>query len=168
MKRVSKFISLISCTALLLGAFAGCGGNKTERVLTDGSSFTYWCSMDGASSVSLESYADMLFYQELEKRTGVHIDFIHPVKGSKGSEAFVTMISSSDLPDMIEYTWSLYSGGPELAIEDGVIIALNDYLEEYAPNYYNYMEGEEGKKRNRDEGERRGGRFPVYRSLQLL
>ena len=42
------------------------------------------------------------------------------------------------------YGWggTAYAGGPDQAIADGVIIALNDYLEEYAPNYYSYMEGD--------------------------
>lgn len=35
--------------------------------------------------------------------TGVHIDFIHPIAGSTGNEAFVTMISGSERPDIMEY-----------------------------------------------------------------
>ena len=49
------------------------------------------------------------------------------------------------MPDLIEYNWSEYSGGPGQALDDDVIISLNDYLEDHAPNYYDYMEREKAK-----------------------
>ena len=148
MKKISKIISLLACIAIICTAFVGCGGEEKKKATTDGKSFTYWASMDAASRAQLESYSEMLFYQEMEKATGVHIDFIHPLPGSAGNEAFVTMLAADVLPDMIEIDWNRYTGGPQAALDDGVLVTLNDYLEEYAPNFYNYMEGEEGKKRN--------------------
>lgn len=149
MKKSTKLMATLSAVALIAGSFAGCGGSKeTKQVQTDGKNFTYWTVMQGESSVSLKNYNEMMMWQELERRTGVHIDFIHPLAGSTGNEAFMTMLASGDRPDMIEYNWDLYSGGPQQAIEDEVIIALDDYIEEYAPNYYDYMEGEKGKAAN--------------------
>jgi len=145
MKRISKIIAVLSCVALLAGALAGCGGSDTDRVQTDGKSFTYWAVMNGAVSPTISNYGDMMFYQEMEKRTGVHIDFIHPIEGSTGNEAFIAMLSGDKMPDMIEYTWTDYTGGPQQALDDEVIIALNDYMKEHAPSYYDYMEGEKGK-----------------------
>jgi len=147
MKKFIKLIAVLASVAILCTALAGCSGND-EKVQTDGKSFTFWTPLDSASAPTMSSYSEMLFYQEMEKATGVHIDFLHPVKGSTGSEAFITMIAGGELPDLIEYTWEAYTGGPQAAIDDGILIALNDYLEEYAPNFYNYMQGEEGKKRN--------------------
>ena len=149
MKKSTKLLATLSAVALIAGSFAGCGGSKeTKQVQTDGKNFTYWTVMQGESSVSLKNYNEMMMWQELERRTGVHIDFIHPLAGSTGNEAFMTMLASGDRPDMIEYNWDLYSGGPQQAIEDEVIIALDNYIEEYAPNYYDYMEGEKGKAAN--------------------
>jgi len=148
MKKTAKIIALVVCVAILCTAFAGCNSNEKEKTQTDGKNFTFWVSPNYDTMATLESYSDLLFFQEMEKATGVHIDFISPVRGSTGSEAFLTMISAGDLPDMIEYYWEEYSGGPQAAIDDGILIALNDYVEEYAPNFYNYMQGEEGKKRN--------------------
>ena len=144
MKKITKIISLISAIALILSAFAACGKKEEETQTTDGP-LTYWTTMDGSTSITLDNYRDMLFFQELEKLTGVEVEFIHPIAGSTGNEAFVTMISSRELPDMLEYNWMNYSGGAEQAIENDVIISLNDYLEEYAPNYYDYMYGEKAK-----------------------
>ncbi len=146
MKKISKIIAVLSCVALLAGALAGCGGNgDSDRVQTDGKNFTYWAVMNSYVQETLQNYNEMMFYQEMEKRTGVHIDFIHPIEGSTGNEAFIAMLSGSEIPDMIEYTWTNYSGGPQQALDDEVIIALNDYMKDHAPNYYDYMEGEKGK-----------------------
>ncbi len=146
MKKLSKLIALILSLAMLTAVFSGCG-KKVEKVQT-GSSFTYWVKMDGTSSQTLKSYSEMMLYQEIEKRTGTKVEFIHPSAGSTGTEAFQILMSSGDYPDMIEYSWKTYTGGPQQAINDGVIIALNDYMKDYAPNYYDWMEGEKGKANN--------------------
>jgi len=146
MEKFGKIIAVLSCVALLAGALAGCGGNGgSNRAQTEGKNFTYWAVMNSYVQETLQNYNEMMFYQEMEKRTGVHIDFIHPIEGSTGNEAFIAMLSSSEIPDMIEYIWTNYSGGPQQALDDEVIIALNDYMEEHAPSYYDYMEGEKGK-----------------------
>ena len=147
MKKIMKLILVITLLSSVV-LCTGCGGNKTENTQTDGKSFTYWTVMDNASAVTIASYNDMLFYQEMEKLTGVHIDFIHPMTGSTGNEAFLTMLSGSEIPDMIEYDWARYTGGPQQALDDEVLLCLNDYLEENAPNYYDNLEGEKGKANN--------------------
>jgi len=90
----------------------------------------------------------MLLYQEMEKATGVKVEFIHPVAGSTGNEAFQTLLASNELPDMIETHWNNYAGGPQAAIDDGVIIALNDHLEEWAPYFYDWVAGEKNEENN--------------------
>ena len=144
MKKAKRIIALI-CTVLMITAcFAGCGSEK-ETALTDGKSFSFWTVMDAVSTSTLSSYNEMMIYQEMEKRTGVHIDFIHPIEGSTGNEAFIAMLSGAEIPDMIEYSWDGYTGGPQQALDDEVIVSLNDYLKDHAPNYYEYMEGDTGK-----------------------
>ncbi len=144
MKKSIKLTALICVILMVVGCFSGCG-NKEEKVQNDGKSFTFWTVIDPMSGTTLSSYNDMLLYQEMEKRTGVHIDFIHPIEGSTGNEAFIAMLSGDKIPDMIEYSWDGYTGGPQQALDDEVIISLNDYLKDHAPNYYEYMEGETGK-----------------------
>lgn len=61
--------------------------------------------MSSTSKQTLESYNDLMMYQEINKRTGIDVDFIHPSAGSSGSEAFQILMASSDYPDMIEYKW---------------------------------------------------------------
>ena len=147
MKKSIKILSGILALILIMASFTACSEKEVKDVKT-GSTFTYWTSMQGTMKQTLTSYSELLMYQEMEKRTGTKIEFIHPSSGSTGTEAFQILLSSGDYPDMIEYEWSKYAGGPNQAIEDGVIISLNDYIKDYAPNYYDYMEGEKGKENN--------------------
>lgn len=142
MKKISRIFALLLTLAMIAGALCGCGGNKLSR---EHGKYTYWATLDSQVQQTQSSYKDMLMYQELSKRTGVEVDFIHPTAGSTGSEAFQILLTSSDMPDMIEYSWKNYPGGADGAIDNKVIISLNKYLKDYAPNYYDYMEGEKGK-----------------------
>ncbi|MBE7049898.1 MAG: extracellular solute-binding protein [Ruminococcaceae bacterium] len=143
MKKATKLIAIISIVAILAVSFASCG-SKGKRVEHDGKEFTFWTQMDSLSQrAGIEDYNDMLMFKELEKATGVHIKFMHPISGSTGNEAFVTMISSDDRAELVDNNWSAYPGGPQKAIEDGIIIALNDYLKENAPNFYACVNGDE-------------------------
>lgn len=150
MKKVTKFGALLLTVCMIAVSFCACSGDDGSEYVatTDGKNFTYWATMNGVSAATLGSYSEMLFYQEMEKATGVHIDFIHPIQGSTGNEAFIAMLTGEVMPDIIEYNWTNYTGGPQQALDDEVIISLNDFLEEHAPNYYDYMEGEKGKKRD--------------------
>ncbi len=149
MKKVKKIIALAGVIALVASSFAGCGKKDEPTANTDVDTLTYWSTIDGnTQAAGIATYNDMMMYQELEKRSGIHIDFIHPIQGSTGSEAFLTMLTAKQLPDMMEYNWASYNGGSQKAIDDGIIISLNDYLEEFAPNYNDYMNGEKGKANN--------------------
>jgi len=142
MKKSKKIIAFFMAAMLCLGIFAGCG---SEEKMQTGGKFTYWVSLPSAASQTLTSFNDLLMYQEICKRTGTEVEFVHPSAGSTGTEAFQILLSSGDYPDMIEYDWKSYVGGPDQAINDGVIISLNEYMKDYAPNYYEYMNGEKGK-----------------------
>ena len=141
MKKFIRLFSLITALLVLATAFSGCG--KKEVSLT-GDSYSYWVVLDENFAQTMESASEHAFYQAVTKATGIDVEFIHPARGITNVEAFQVLLASTEMPDMIEFPWggTGYAGGPDQAIKDGVIIALNDYLEEYAPNYYNYMEGD--------------------------
>lgn len=149
MRKFSKLLALVLALVLVVGTFASCSGKKK---VSTGGTFTYWATLDGSVSQTLTGYGELLMYQEMMKRTGTQVEFIHPAAGTTGSEAFQILLASGDFPDMIEYDWKKYAGGPDQAINDGVVIALNDYMEDYAPNYYDYMEGDRAKDKNYKAG----------------
>ena len=68
-----------------------------------------------------------------EEATGVKLDFTE-VSDSSASEQFNLMIAAGDMCDLIparEY----YTNGLSMAYEEDIIIDINEYVEEYMPNY---------------------------------
>lgn len=143
MKKMFRAMSFILMVLVLISAFTACSDKSSE--ISTGGSYTYWVSLDNSVAQTQKSFNDLLMFKEMEKATGTKVNFIHPAQGTTGTESFQILMASGDYPDMMEYSWKKYTGGPDQAIADGVIISLNDYLEDYAPNYYNYMEGEAAK-----------------------
>ncbi|UUZ83933.1 extracellular solute-binding protein [Paenibacillus sp. P26] len=98
-----------------------------------------WVKLNGnLPQVNIQNLNDTAFGKELEKRTGVKVNYTHPAQGQE-KEKFNLLIASNDLPDFIEYDWSgngtsTYPGGPQKAIDDKVILPLNDLIDKYAPN----------------------------------
>lgn len=143
MKRFTKVISLVLSFIMLASMLCGCSGGK--KTVHTGDTYTYWVSLDNNVGQTHQSFGELMLYQEMEKRTGTKIQFMHPSAGSTGDEAFQVLLASGDYPDMVEHNWSVYPGGSEQASKDGIIICLNKYMEEHAPNYYGLMEGEKAK-----------------------
>ena len=111
---------------------------------------TYYIRENGAMSATMESYADVEFFKELEELTNVHIEWNH----NTSNENFALMIASGQLPDMINWNLGNAAGGVEALLEDGVIMDLTELMPEYAPNYYAWMQAnpEEDKAFKTDSG----------------
>ncbi|MCI8623646.1 MAG: extracellular solute-binding protein [Provencibacterium sp.] len=93
----------------------------------------YWSSFPSKNAETRKSLGEVTAYQELEKRTGITINWQHPPIGQE-NEQFNLMIASGDIPDMIYYNWQNAPGGPAKYIDDGLILKLNDVIEQSAPN----------------------------------
>lgn len=131
---LKKFICAAMAASLAAVTLAGCGNpDAGDKSAADGKTFTYWCPMGASNASRYKTNAEMLMYQEMEKRSGVKIEFTHPPVGQE-QEQFNLLIASREYPDMVEYYWNTYPGGPEKAIEDNVIIKLNDLME-HTPNF---------------------------------
>jgi len=107
--------------------------DKIYRVTDEPVKLTYWVKNDKTNAVS--NYAEIETYRVLQEKTGVEIEFLHPV--GVWHEQLPIMFAADDLPDIIETVNSnvVPGGGPDKAIEDGKILRLNELIEEYAPNY---------------------------------
>lgn len=102
-------------------------------ITTEPMTLSYWVSLDSGASAVVKDYGEIEAMKVKKEKTGIDIKWMHPPVGQE-SEQFNLMVTSSELPDVIEYNWGKYPGGPEKALQDGVIIRLNDLIDEYAPN----------------------------------
>lgn len=113
------------------------GGNNIDLssypIKTD-VTLTYFMPLRPESAGMIENYSETSFAKEFEKRTGVKVDYIHASIGQE-SEMLGLLIASDELPDIIQNNWSTYQGGVSGAINDNIIVPLNDY-KEYAPAYF--------------------------------
>lgn len=107
--------------------------------VADGGTLTYWMELNANVAANYSNMGDTPFGKKLQENTGITIEFQHPAVG-QASEQFNLLLADTDLPDLIEYNWLGYSGGPEKAIEDAVIIPLNDVIDQYCPNLKAYLE----------------------------
>jgi putative aldouronate transport system substrate-binding protein len=140
-KTKSLVLTAILIASVSASMFAGCAKDKAETTGSTGGdpnkiepiTIKYWSEMTGNLTGVVSSLGETEFYKNLEKKTGVHVEFIHPAAG-QAKEAFSLMLASQDLPDCIEYSMFQYSGGPQKALDDGVIVPLNDLMDKYMPN----------------------------------
>src|SRR5437773_1413791 len=65
-------------------------------------SLSYWCPMSSNVSATMKTFGEIAMYKELEKRTGIHIDFQHPPLNQE-QEQFNLLAASGTYPDVIEY-----------------------------------------------------------------
>ena len=88
-----------------------------------------------SGSASLTNLADMEIMQIADEKCNTKVTYVNPAVGTE-TESFSLRLATGEFEDIVEHSWSSYSGGPGQAIEDGVIIDLAPYLEQgYAPNY---------------------------------
>jgi putative aldouronate transport system substrate-binding protein len=103
---------------------------------------TYWVRMSDKVSPNFTSNADTPMGKGIVERTGINVGWIHPPSlAVAADEQFNLMVAAGDLPDIVERNlWRLYPGGPEKAIQDGVILRLNDIFAKYCPNLTSYLQ----------------------------
>lgn len=154
---MKKFVSFFLAFALVL-ALAACGGSQSGSAPAsqapssgsqpDGasgsapalaSSVSWWMDPQNMASNQIKSFSEHKAWQKYAENVGIAIDWQEPPSG-QSAEQFNLIVSSTNLPDIMYYSWASYPGGPDAAIADGKIVALQDYIEEYAPNFYAYLE----------------------------
>ncbi|MEK3722719.1 ABC transporter substrate-binding protein [Paenibacillus sp. FSL H8-0034] len=99
---------------------------------------TYFVMLDPKISATKKNYSEIEAFSLLEKETNVKIKFLHPPLGSE-KEQFNLMVSSNDLADLLAVQATYYNGGAQKALNDGVIIRLNELIDKHAPNFKKYL-----------------------------
>ena len=136
-KHVKKLLSLALCGAMATGLLAGCGGGGASS----DTSYTMWI-YQGADASYYTDYADNPVMQWLTSQTWgeedkkVDFEFWVPAAGT-AADSYSTMMGSGDYPDILDMS---ISDGAKVMYEEGIILDLTPYMEEYMPNYLAYLE----------------------------
>ncbi len=107
--------------------------------VSDGSTtLTYWYAYPPFVPNFLDDVSNKEIYQAINQAVGVNIQVVG-YSLVNANEQFQLMVASGDYTDIIYSFGSNYSGSIEGAVEDEIITDLAPYLEEYAPDYMNYI-----------------------------
>ncbi len=160
--KLKRLTAVIALTAMMATTLFGCGGNnqtqtseskpaQTESTVTSESkteevkefsypmegnpTVTIWQFLSVAVRKSFDCMEDTPYAKELMKNTGINVDWIHP-SGDNSTEAFNLMLADQDYTDII----NVKAAQVEQFHADGVIIPLNDVIDQYMPNFKAYLE----------------------------
>lgn len=110
--------------------------------LDEAQSISYWVQLNPEASSLITDYADTPGYEYLAELLNVTFEFVC-VSSAAASEQFNLMIASQDYCDILDSIVNVmgggYSGGPTKAYEDGVIMDMTPYVEQYCPNYISLL-----------------------------
>lgn len=159
-----RFICMALTGAMLLTVLSGCGSKKettgeksADSIAADQEpvsqypivdkplTLKYWTPINPNATQYIQTYAENEAYQEIEKKTGIKIDFIHPAQGQE-KETFNIMIASGDIPDIIDGAGN-YQGGEAKGVLDGIFADLTPYIQKYAPDYYKVIKADKEAER---------------------
>lgn len=150
MERTKRIIGVCLAASLCAGAAACTGKQNTagSAVTVNGDSIypvacddtlSLWMVLDPRLEGTYENFGETPLAKELEKRTGIKVEYVHPQSG-QGAEQLNIMIASNELPDIVTNNWLGYGGGPDESIKEGYICSLNDAIKNYAPALSRYLE----------------------------
>ena len=109
-------------------------GEITYPVETNGRKLTIWCPINANQARHMDSLNEHEILQEVSRRTGIEVEFIHPATGQE-AEQLNLLISGGELPDILIIR-GLYNGGAASGVDEGLFMDLTDKMAEYAPDYY--------------------------------
>ena len=141
-----KVVALVLASAVCLTAFSGCGNSASDNSQSTVSSETagesesakeennenITVSMFLQDSADQAISTDLPIIQEITKRTGVNFEFVAaPNTEDQFREKFNVTVASGDIPDIMVST---YRDDMMKVAEQGTFAALDDYIDQYAPN----------------------------------
>lgn len=138
MKPFSKKIILMLCNTIMITSLSACSKDNASKPVANQAKdvkITWYLRGNYDTTSPIKSKNELLGIQELEKKTGIQIDFIDvPGGSSEQDQQLKLMLASGDYPDIIEWKPQSYPGGAAKLLKDGVIVKLNDLIDKNAPN----------------------------------
>lgn len=107
-------------------------------LVTDGTTVQFWWVWSSDVLQRITDETDILLFAEMEKITGLNIDMTL-VSYDNAATDFTLLLTGGDYPDYWEGFSSYYNAGIDSAIDDGIVLPLDDYLQ-YMPNLTAFFE----------------------------
>ena len=135
---MKKFLAMALCLVLALSCVGGLAEGESVYPIETDVTLRVWMASNMSYSSTYASANEHPWFQDWEKRTGIDVDWVEPAAGADKTQAYNLMIAGGDYPDLIFASDIVNNAGSH--IENNVIIPLNDYLPEYAPNLWALMQ----------------------------
>lgn len=147
MKKTKRCIIALAALAICAAA-AGCNSKKdtattselnfTGYPISTDKTLTYWGVMDSTLATVAQNFGDTPLGKKLAEKTGINVQYMHPPVGSEAEQLSI-LLSTDDLPDIIENDWYHYASGPQKVLNEKILMSLNDVIDKYAPNLKKYL-----------------------------
>lgn len=141
MKKTKRIALVLALAMALAQVLSGCA-NETKTQSGENATLRYWMYLTSYASNVVSNMGETPMMKEAQRLTGINVEFEHPPQGQI-REKFNVMVASDNLPDIIQYNWeNNYPGGPQKAIDDRIIVDLNE-LKSSAPNLFKFLDENE-------------------------
>lgn len=155
LKSLVIFLALIMTAGVAAGCKGGGSANKTGG--TQPVTVTIWDTQSGQygsiqyAKAGYKTEEDTPYNQAWAKAANVKIQY---VDSTGGADKLNLLFASNTQPDIVLQNWLAYPGGPTAAINNKIIMPLNDIINKYAPNYKKYLasDPEVNKELKTDDG----------------
>ena len=160
---MKKIFSLLLVLCLVFCALSSMAEEAAQdglkKLVDEPTTLTVFLAAHTVIGTQIETWNEALVFQELEKRTGVHLEFITPVQDQQNVQLQL-LVASGELPDIIIGT-NGYPGGGAAMVNDGLVIDLAEHLDKL-PNFKAKLEATELRKKEvyTDTGKIPG--FPTF------
>ncbi len=129
------------------------GFNDTKSLITNKPiTLTYFTALPKEAEGFEESFSASEIYTELANRTNITISFIHTTEETQ-LQKLTLMAAAGDTPDLIEFPWLSHTRVTESMAELGVIIPLDELINEIAPNLHGILRSNPEAKRQITSGD---------------
>lgn len=143
---MTKLVKRLLCTMMAImmcfGGMAFAAEKQSELPLTTkGETLVIYCDFNASQSSVYSDLTEHPVIKKMVEETGIDIQFMHPPVNDDGT-FFNTTIASGEWPDLF-YTdrfHTTYPGGVEGAMDDGILVNVNELVEKYAPNFLQMVE----------------------------
>lgn len=126
-RHIKLLCAVLSLAFALTGALGGCQSKQEDAEKAD-TKLTWWIGNNLGEYIKEFKTAESL--QKIQEATGVEVEFIHP-SSAAWEEQFNIMIASGEYTDLMQTNWDTgYIGGLDKAIKDGVIITIDEHMDQ--------------------------------------